>query len=213
MATYLERLNAYVDGELDEPSGEEVTRLAASDTAVGSLVNDLKAVDALAQQALAPALDDPIPQRLRDALDPPPARPRLASGVWQMRVAAAVAVLAVGLGAGYLAARHNTAVTIAELERHNAQLAAALAVATERALEYQPSGQSVSQSAGAPDWRVTVTPLQTYRTAGDHYCRSVRQEIVRDGSLQEVTGVWCRVDKERWQARATEPQAPVTRAF
>lgn len=212
MATYVEKLNAYVDGELDDASTREVVRQMETDDATRSLVDDLHAVDALAEQAYAEVLTQPVPSRLRDVVYPAKRKAWLASGAWQIRVAAAVAVLAVGLSAGYFAARHNSSRTIADLEQRNSQLAKALSAATAQALEYQPSGHSLSENGGASGWRVTVTPLQTFRTASNQYCRRVRQVIVRDGSPEQITGIWCRVDKDRWQVRATEP-APEKRTF
>ena len=69
-----EMLMAYVDGELDAAAVAEVEAALAADPALLAQVQQQRALRARLQSAFAPVLDEPVPTRLREAVDAP-ARP------------------------------------------------------------------------------------------------------------------------------------------
>ncbi len=88
-------LHAYVDGQLSESRRAEVEAWLESNPEAAERVRAYREQNAALQAMFAPVLDEPLPARLTEMLQPK------RSG-WSMRVAAAVAWLAVGGIAGYL---------------------------------------------------------------------------------------------------------------
>lgn len=196
-----ERVNAYVDGELDPASVTEFRHELRTNQEAQALLFYLSATNTLAKQAYSAAFDRPIPEKLLRVLEEPEKRSGWRTKPWWTRIAAVFAVVTVGLGSGYLVARFNAAETIAGLERQNARLQLALESTIAQALEFQPSGTSLTEAGDAARWRLTVTPLQTFRTPDNQYCRQFRQEVVRDDVPDVLTAIRCRVGKGQWKGR------------
>lgn len=66
-----EMLMAYADGELDAPARAELERAIAADAALAGRLQAQMALRARLQAAFAPELDEPVPERLRQAARPP----------------------------------------------------------------------------------------------------------------------------------------------
>lgn len=66
-------LMAYVDGELDAAARSEVQRAIAADAVLAERVREQTALRARLQAAFAPPLDEPLPERLLQALQSAPA--------------------------------------------------------------------------------------------------------------------------------------------
>jgi anti-sigma factor RsiW len=92
-----DELMAYVDGELSARRRRAIERLMARDPLVARKVDALRDQVAHLRRAFGPVLDEPVPARLLHS-----ARPR---DVAWARVAAMIAVLAVGATAGSLITR------------------------------------------------------------------------------------------------------------
>lgn len=114
-----ETLVAFVDGELDEASARDVAAAVAADAGLAARVEAFRQSAMMVQAAFARVIDEPVPERLLLAArgtpeagsEAPtgtvvPFRRRSAIPRWiAVPIAASVATLVIGAGAGYWAAR------------------------------------------------------------------------------------------------------------
>lgn len=70
---------------------------------------------------------------------------------------------------------------------------------TQHALEYAPSGASASWQNPDSGHYGTVTPTQTYHTAGGHYCREYQQIVIIGGRERSSYGNACRQPDGSWR--------------
>ncbi len=70
---------------------------------------------------------------------------------------------------------------------------------TQRTLETQPSGTQVNWSNPDSGNAGTVTPTQTYQTAGGTYCREFLQTIQVNGESRQAHGTACRQPDGTWK--------------
>lgn len=70
-----ERLMAWLDGELDEAAAAEVARAVAADPALAERARRERALRGKLRDAFAPALDEPVPERLLAVLGMTPQQP------------------------------------------------------------------------------------------------------------------------------------------
>ena len=108
----LERISAYVDGALPPDAMDEVAALAARDPAVLAEIESLQALDLQLGDAFDGMLGAPGADALPPALQPAPAPAAPANinraPLWGMgRIAAMLALLLVGAGGGWIAARQG----------------------------------------------------------------------------------------------------------
>ncbi|MEZ5670711.1 MAG: hypothetical protein R3F55_25395 [Alphaproteobacteria bacterium] len=71
----------------------------------------------------------------------------------------------------------------------------------DRALEASASGEAVAWAKPGTSWTLEITPIRTYRSADERWCREYRsaEEI---GSVLEVRlGVACRAGDGHWQTQ------------
>lgn len=107
-------LNAYLDGELDEPGAREVEAALARDPVLQRRLDGLVRAVALTRAALAPALHESVPDRLAAIATAPDSKPRSAGAAvvslapraqrrWVVPAALAASLLLamVGGGIGY----------------------------------------------------------------------------------------------------------------
>lgn len=107
MTQYEEKLSAFLDGELPEEEAREIEAALAADPALQAELEALMAADAMAQEAFAEMLDEPVPAALAAVIrDAPEAAPANVSAPPAGRswLAAAAVVLALGIGGagGYM---------------------------------------------------------------------------------------------------------------
>ncbi|BBK35561.1 hypothetical protein STAQ_06390 [Allostella sp. ATCC 35155] len=114
-----ETLVAFVDGELDEASARDVAAAVAADAGLAARVEAFRQSAMMVQAAFARVIDEPVPERLLlaargtpEAVSEAPTgtvvpfRRRSAIPRWiAVPIAASVATLVIGAGAGYWAAR------------------------------------------------------------------------------------------------------------
>ena len=205
-----DRLRAYVDGELDAAQAADVEALLAADATAAAFVAREQALQQRLQAAFAPVLDEPVPERLQqallagprplplsiDAAEPVtvPARRRLAANApWWAGIAAA---LVLGVGIGHLVQAPSQAPSAIALAADGTLVAAAPLAA---ALSNQPGGQA---RPGEP-----VQVAWTFRDRGGAFCRTFVL------NPQALAGLACR-DGEAWRvqvlARQDEAAAPGT---
>lgn len=101
-----EKLSAFLDGELPEDEAREIEAALAADPALQAEMEELMAADALAQEAFAEMLADPVPASLAAAVrDAPVATPaNVSTPPSRAWLAATAVILALGIGGagGYM---------------------------------------------------------------------------------------------------------------
>jgi hypothetical protein len=185
------QIYAYVDGELDAETSARLVADSRTDAALASRIAEQRALRTRLRAEFDPVLDEPIPQRLSDALSGPgpgaavtpigAARRdagRAARAAWSLREWSAVAAtLAVGVLVGVFGSRGSGDLPF---ETRQGQLVAAAYLDT--ALSTQRSGAAPQDAAA----RIGMS----FRAAGGEYCRTF---ALRTGA----SGLACRRD-ERW---------------
>ncbi|MEM8662982.1 MAG: anti-sigma factor [Pseudomonadota bacterium] len=205
-----ETLMAYVDGVADAETQRAIEAAMADDADIEARVAMFRRTRARAQEALAPLLNEPVPQALKDRVlaaaaasanertplkdDSPTVvpfrqrfkRPQMARG-WEMAIAASV-LIAVGIGGGY---------GIATLERdmavgvQTADLGQAGLVA---ALNTLPSGAETMLGDGD-----RFRAIATFQVEGGALCREFEVDYKSTATLVAVA---CR-DEGTWSANFT----------
>jgi anti-sigma factor RsiW len=119
-----ETLVAFVDGELDDAAAAEVARAVESDAELAARVDMFRTSSVMVRAAFADVIYEPVPDRLLAAARGPvaaadnvvPFRKRSPVGRWiALPLAASVAALMIGAGAGYWAGRSPVAPPPTEL--------------------------------------------------------------------------------------------------
>ena len=194
-----ELLVAYVDGELDE---EDVATVEAA----LALAPDLRAqASGLRDSAalLRPAFNEPMheapPARLLAALERGRrhAAPRIA---WL--AAAAVAVLVLGAGGGYVASDWRFQQIMQQTENTRLSDELAMRNALAEALETNISGTPVSWQSPTSGRSGQAVPVRTFRNAEGAFCREYRETVTLGTGVEEVFGIACRRDNGIWQTVA-----------
>ena len=94
-------LHAYADGQLAPERLHAFEQALARDPVLAARVAEIRAQNGWLRAGLGVVMDEPLPQRLIDAAQPPLARSRKAR--WFGAAAASVALLVVGLAGGWFA--------------------------------------------------------------------------------------------------------------
>ena len=95
-------LHAYVDGQLTAGRRTEVETLLAADHAAAERVRAFQAQNEALRKLFAPVLDEPIPDALRAAATPPAAKRSMLPRWSLQRIAASLAIAALGGLIGWL---------------------------------------------------------------------------------------------------------------
>ncbi|MBV8603651.1 MAG: hypothetical protein JO224_03115 [Pelomonas sp.] len=185
----LMRAQAYVDGELDEPARQafeaRLAANAAADAELRAYVERARGLRALLGKAYAPVLDEPAPERLHAALQPPrakvvslaTARARLGWAFWGGLAASVVLGVVVGRQIG--PAPHG--------------------IGTPGALAQNPLTAALDSKLSGEELGGVRLGLSFVAKGGD-YCRSF--------STADGAGLACR-DRAGWTVRALVPmQSP-----
>ncbi len=209
-----ERLGAYVDGELGDAAARAIEEAMAASPELRRTVEALREASALARAAFNAPLREPVPERLLATIDAgfaarargtPATRPPRASRWPRYAVAAAAsfAVVAIGLGGGYLAADFRIEREIARLEALRETDRAVVARTVNDALEKQLSGTAVEWRNPDSGAHGTVIPVRTYRSESGKWCREYTAvAITRDGARETRRAVACREGDGMWKTRA-----------
>lgn len=193
-------LSAYIDGELDSDTMEEVDSFLEQDkTARKYVLNAIRATARL-RSFMNGDLNENIPEHLIAAIRPQPAKKgrRIAVIHGVFRMAAAVLLVLLGFGAGSFFERDSdenfSMLTTALPSRYNDMV--------DQALEYNLSGTprewQVPRSAAV----VCVTPVKTYRDSNGLYYREYRLEVKAKREHQQVKGLAYRSASGKWKTKA-----------
>lgn len=197
----IEQLMAYADGELDPQQAQEVQRRLQDDPEAQAIVERFRQTRAQLAPGLDPWLDEPVPQRLIDAIRQHPGPPVAAAApaptpeampsarsaandrwYWPTLATAASVGLAVGLVAG---------------QWWGGAGPAASADTLAQALQTLPSGQMLQVGA------TQVMPLASFRAADGQICR----EFEQSASGRQAHGLACR-DGQQWITRLLLDHGP-----
>jgi len=206
-------LVAYVDGELEPERRAAVEAALLHDAEAWEAVRLLRLSGDAAARAFADVVDEPVPARLIAAAAD---RSKIANGAtgrakvrwisarWAVPLAASLAALAIGLGAGYglrgleAPPEGPSAGTYAPAADSTSDpLAARFESVLVGALEKGSAGQSFtyeSQDVG----HGSVKLGRTFTTGFGSDCREFRREETRAGDLRRDNGLACRGLDKGW---------------
>ena len=191
-------LSAYIDGELDTSTLNEVDLLLEKDQGAIRFILDAVRTTALLRAKMNDILHEDIPQRLFDTLSTRQISRshRKALIPHLLRVAAVLILGLIGFGTGMLMERNagdNFSAVITPLPAQYSHF-------VEAALENNLSGKP--RELLAPSARVTVTPIKTYRNKSGVYYREYHLEVVTRNERSQINGLAYRTGKGQWKTSA-----------
>ncbi|MFN3613557.1 MAG: anti-sigma factor family protein [Rubrimonas sp.] len=183
-----EQIAAWVDGSLDADEAARIAGIVANDPAALQTAERIERQNGLLRAAYADTLDEPVPARLTAtvggrptlAASRPSARPA-ARAHWGERAPTALAAglaLAVGLGAG---------AALVGLPQGGGSEPAGAATLAIGPVDVRIAAALESAASGADG---AVTPLATFRTAGDGWCREFETASGAAVACRHGPGAW-----------------------
>lgn len=191
-----ELIIAYHDGELGPDASAEARRLLEVDAEARGFYEALQQTDILLHQALDPILEKPMPTGI-DATVRRLNRRRWVSNSVPFALAASLAVIAI------LVVRQGQ--FDQELHEQFAEMQREVVKLRNQALENTPSGTAATWVSPTGDSRFDVTPVKTYRTKDNRYCREYEEKITDSKGIEVRRGIACRVGKANWPDDPTLP--------
>ena len=204
-------LIAYVDGELDSQTVQEVEAILTRSPQLSAKVEVLRETAILTRAALNPIVHESVPDRLLSVLrakSKSAARRSMSKWQWwwQARTktafAAVMAVFVVGFGSGYFTGEgrvmHHTPASIVVLESADRSLRDA---AFQEALEFKISGSQASWASFDTKAHGQIIPVRTFINKQGLFCREFREVTVIDRSQMTTFGVACRRPETGWNER------------
>jgi hypothetical protein len=206
-------LVAYVDGQLDAAQTQAVEEALRGDAEARAIVGVLRASGSAVKQAYDEALERPLPAGLRDLFADVRAdaaaptaevvafRPRRAAIQRLLPLAASIAALLIGFGAGYVTFGDRSRFTPAGEDPQGELYLAAL----QRALNTPGIGvgQDYADKAAGLSGKVTVIgPIATAHL-GD--CREFRHDAVSSSKTATSFGIACPGAAGSWMVEIENP--------
>jgi surface antigen len=204
---------AYVDRQLDEAQTEAVEESLATDAEARAIVAVLRASGLAVRHAYDEALDRPLPEGLRNlfadvadsgktaaakAENVAPFAPRRSAVGQLMALAASIALLLIGFGAGYGVFGTGGSYRLAGGDAQGEIYLAAL----QRALENSTAGISESYVDEAAGISGTVTITGPVDTANLGSCREFRHDAAGPRGMETSFGIACRDSAGNWRIEA-----------
>lgn len=204
-----EQVSAFHDGELAPDEAARLRERLAAEPDSAALLDAFGRVDSEARAALNAELDDPVPLALARTVRQGFAarRRRVLARValrWAGPVAAAIAIL-VG---GNQWIEHRIERALVEREARIAELTD---TAVQQALESALSGVAVAMADENLGSTVSITPIRTYRSESQHWCREFVERVMLEGEQVTRFGLACRENDGAWhrvQTRLPGDQPP-----
>jgi anti-sigma factor RsiW len=210
-------LVAYVDNELEPAQMASVEEIIREDPEARAIVAVLRRSRAAVKAAFDRPLDGPVPERLLAAVGaegptvhgnvvPLRVRQRLGNRATAMALAASLAALVIGFGAGYWQAAPGDGIRLAGSSgdgTESGQYEAAL----YQALEDSNPGTQISYVVDAAKGRrgaVTIVGPVPAGVGGD--CLEFRREWSSAGSDLVSRGLACRSDTGEWSVLSMPPK-------
>ena len=198
----IERLSAGIDGELTPQEAERLAEEIGGDPGLAALDRALRAADGVFRaeaKAVAPA-SLAAAASIRTAFA---ARRNAARRRERLRAALPIAaslLIAVG-GAVWLDRRADERAADRRVET-----ARLIETAVQNALETAESGNQVV--FGSNGLNGHVTPVRTYRSTTNHWCREFEERVETGGVTVTRTGIACRDENGNWRRIETRYPGP-----
>ena len=192
-------LSAYVDGELDAATMNEVDSLLGRDQEAAEYVLDTVRTTARLKAEMNAVLQEEVPQRLLDTLSPRQVvssrrKPFIRN---LLRVAALLILGYLGFGIGILTERNAGEISPALI----APLPASYSDVVDAALEFNLSGKPREWVDPGGSVALKVTPVKTYRSRDGVYYREYRLELATDTRQSHVNGLAYRTAEGKWRTK------------
>ena len=192
-------LSAYVDGQLDTDTMKEVAAFVEVDLNAQHYVWEAFKTQAHLRAALNPVAEEKIPPRLLAALEQPSAVAR--SKRWMsafVRAAAAVVLLTVGVGVGWVVQGIGNGRGAGGFE----SLPVRYSQGVDAALENNLSGKPTDWKAPKGAMTVTVTPVRTFKDAKGKFYREYTLMVSAGEQRSQLSGLAYRTGQGRWKTKA-----------
>ncbi|MGH6933203.1 MAG: hypothetical protein ACREEE_12310 [Dongiaceae bacterium] len=215
-------LVAFVDDELDPGQRAAVEQAIQSDPEAQAIVSVLKNSAAAAKTAFDEPMNAPVPRRLLDAVNagaersaaPPaagvgePFERRRSAPQWHralLPLAASLAALAIGFGAGVVSSSDRGDVVPTGSNANSAQTK--FEEALYRALELSDLGVRLDYQDATSGVSGSVTVIGQVATTFDSSCREFQHTVV-DTSVRTENGLACRGANDAWQVLTVPSERP-----
>ena len=182
-------INAFNDGELDEKGREAVTSLLAKDARARGYLDELVELERLLHSTFDPVRQEPLPIRFRSLLRK---KRRHAFSHYVVPVALAASLFL----AVVLVIRQDT--VDRQMQDQLLQMRQEIASLKHQTLENTPSGKAASWVAPVGQTRAEVTPLKTFRTKDNRFCREYEERLEDADGVEIRRGIACRTGKGHW---------------
>lgn len=192
-------LSAYIDGELDAVTMDEVDSILEKDPEASGYMLDTVRTTARLRAGMNAVLQEEVPRRLLDTLSPQQiARSRRKPVIRNLLRVAAVLILGfLGFGLGILMERNlgdNYPAVIAPLPARYSDV-------VDAALEFNLSGKSREWRAPRGSIALKVTPVRTYRDKAGVYYREYRLEVATGSRQSQINGLAYRTAEGKWTTK------------
>mgnify|MGYP003572079107 FL=1 len=182
-------INAFNDGQLDEKESEAVAVLLAENAQARSYLKELVELDRLLRSAFDPVKQQAVPARFHALLK------RKRRHVFSHYVVPA-ALAASLLLAVVLVIRQDS--IDQQMQDALFQMRQEIASLKHQTLENTPSGKAASWVAPVGLARAEVTPLSTFRTKDNRFCREYEERLEDANGVEIRRGIACRTGKGHW---------------
>jgi len=209
-------LVAYVDGELDAETTNEIERALTQDPAAAKTVEALQDSASAVRRALNGVINEPIPDRLLRVVAGQSEHGTLAQRKkkrWfgsvpraALRLAAAIAFLMIGFGGGYYF--HQA------LDPYSYEIASGGTDTEEanpndllyKALEQGAVGEEYSGKSTPFGTHGSVSVVQNLRVGSGHVCREFRSVLRQGKGTETKLGIGCRNPDGSWETLFLQPE-------
>jgi surface antigen len=192
-----ERISAYHDRELAPAEAARLRARLSEEAEARAVLEAFGRVDDEARAAFEAELDEPVPLALaRTVRQGFAARRRRALARTALRWAGPVAAAIAILVGGQQWLEHRVERSLAQRE---ARLAELTDQAVQEALETALSGVAVARADEALGTTVSVTPIRTYKSESEHWCREFVEQVSIDGEQVTRYGLACREKSGGWE--------------
>lgn len=192
-------LSAFVDGQLDTDTMKEVAAFMEVDLNAQQYVWEAFKAQAQLRAAMNPVADEKIPPRLLAALEQPAAAET--PGRWIpafVRAAAAVVLLTIGVGVGWVVQGIGNGGGAGGFE----SLPARYSQVVDAALENNLSGKPTDWKAPEGRMTVTVTPVRTFKDFKGQFYREYTLVVSAGEQRSQLSGLAYRTGQGRWKTKA-----------
>jgi hypothetical protein len=172
-------LSSYVDGELDPESMREVEAFLESDSDARKYVMNAIRITARLRESMNKVLHEEVPEHLINTILPQQKKEGRRSTLFQplFRMAAAIILILLGFGAGWLLPTNGDEPVFTMLT----PFPAGYKQVVNDAMEHNLSGAPRQWQSPENQAVIIVTPVKTYRDKNGQYFREFRMEVSQHG--------------------------------